>query len=236
MLEAIRHTGAKSRFFQASSAEMFGGSQSEKQSEMTPFAPKSPYGAAKAFAHYMTVNYREAYGIYASTGILFNHESPLRGLSFVTRKITDAVARIELGLISTLELGNLDPHRDWGYAKEYVEGFWRVLQADAPDDYVFASGRSTTVRDFASMVFKAVGIELEWRGAGEGEVGSCKRSGRVFVRIRRALRRPAEVNFLCGDAGKASSRLGWRPCTTLEQICDMMISRDRQRVSNGERT
>jgi GDPmannose 4,6-dehydratase len=236
MLEAIRHTGAKYRFFQASSAEMFGGSQSEKQSEMTPFAPKSPYGAAKAFAHYMTVNYREAYGIYASTGILFNHESPLRGLSFVTRKITDAVARIELGLISTLELGNLDPHRDWGYAKEYVEGFWRVLQADAPDDYVFASGRSTTVRDFASMVFKAVGIELEWRGAGEGEVGSCKRSGRVFVRIRRALRRPAEVNFLCGDAGKASSRLGWRPCTTLEQICDMMISRDRQRVSNGERT
>ncbi|MGA8615443.1 MAG: GDP-mannose 4,6-dehydratase [Xanthobacteraceae bacterium] len=235
MLEAIRHTGAKSRLFQASSAEMFGGSQSDKQSEMTPFAPKSPYGAAKAFAHYVTLNYREAYGIYASTGILFNHESPLRGLSFVTRKITDAVARIELGLISTLELGNLDPRRDWGYAKEYVDGFWRALQADAPDDYVFASGRSTTVRDFASMAFKAVGIELEWRGTGEEEVASCKRSGRAFVRVRPALRRPAEVNFLCGDAGKASSRLGWRPSTTLEQICDMMISRDRQRISNGER-
>ncbi len=163
------------------------------------------------------------------------HKSPLRGLSFVTRKITDAVARIELGLISTLELGNLDPRRDWGYAKEYVDGFWRALQADAPDDCVFASGRSTTMLHFASMAFKAVGIELEWRGTGEEEVASCKRSGRAFVRVRPALRRPAEVNFLCGDAGKASSRLGWRPSTTLEQICDMMISRDRQRISNGER-
>ena len=234
MLEAIKHTRSKSRFFQASSAEMFGGSQSDRQSEATPFAPKSPYGAAKAFAHYMTLNYREAYGLYASTGILFNHESPLRGLSFVTRKITDAVARIEVGLASTLELGNLDPRRDWGYAREYVEGFWLSLQADAPDDYVFASGRSTPVRDFASMAFRAAGIDLKWQGAGEGEVGYCQRRGHVFVRVKSALRRPAEVNFLCGDAGKASSLLGWRSVTPLEQICDIMIARDRQRLSNGE--
>jgi GDPmannose 4,6-dehydratase len=236
MLEAIRLTGARIRFFQASSAEMFGGSQSTKQCETTPFAPRSPYAAAKVFAHYLTINYREAYGIFASTGIVFNHESPLRGLSFVTRKITDAVARIERGLESMLELGNLDARRDWGYAKEYVDGFWRTLQADAPSDFVFASGRSTTVRDFASMSFKAAGIDLEWRGRGEEEVGYCDRVGRAMIRINRAFFRPTEVDFLCGDYSKASSVLGWRPEATLEAICEMMLERDRQRVSNGERT
>jgi GDPmannose 4,6-dehydratase len=236
MLEAIRQTGIKARFFQASSAEMFGGSQSSKQSETTPFAPRSPYGAAKVFAHYLTINYREAYGIFASTGILFNHESPLRGLNFVTRKITDAVARIERGILSTLELGNLEARRDWGYAKEYVEGFWRTLQADEPGDFVFASGRSSTVRDFASMTFKSAGFDLDWRGRGEEEVGYCARSGRALVRINRAFMRPAEVDFLCGDFSKASSVLNWRPGTTLDAICEMMLARDRLRVSNGERT
>jgi GDPmannose 4,6-dehydratase len=236
MLEAIRQTEGRVRFFQASSAEMFGGSQSTKQSETTPFAPKSPYGAAKAFAHHMTVNYREAYGIFASTGILFNHESPLRGLSFVTRKITDAVARIELDLMPVLELGNLEARRDWGYAKEYVEGFWLTLQADAPGDFVFASGRSTTVREFASEAFKAAGIDLEWQGLSEEEVGYCERAGRPLVRVNRALFRPAEANFLCGDFSNASSALGWRPGTAVNAICRMMLERDRQRVLKGERT
>jgi GDPmannose 4,6-dehydratase len=157
-------------------------------------------------------------------------------LSFVTRKITDAVARIELGLASTLELGNLEARRDWGYAKEYVEGVWRTLQADAPGDFVFASGRSTTVRDFASMAFKAAGIDLEWRGRGEEEVGYCGRAGRALVRINRVFFRPAEVDFLCGDSNKASSVLGWRPETTLDAICAMMLESDRQRVSKGDRT
>jgi GDPmannose 4,6-dehydratase len=236
MLEAIRQTGAKARFFQASSAEMFGGSQSSKQSEATPFAPRSPYGAAKVFAHNITVNYREAYGIFASTGILFNHESPLRGLTFVTRKITDAVARIEKGLASTLELGNLGARRDWGYAKEYVDGFWRTLQADAPGDFVFATGQSWFVRDFAEVTFKAAGIDIEWRGRGKDEVGYCARSGRPFVRIDPTFFRPTEVDFLCGDFSKASSVLGWSPQTPLDAICKMMLERDRLRVANGERT
>jgi GDPmannose 4,6-dehydratase len=236
MLEAIRQTGAKARFFQASSAEMFGGSQSTKQSETTPFAPRSPYGAAKVFAHHITVNYREAYGLFASTGILFNHESPLRGLTFVTRKITDAVARIERGLASTLELGNLGARRDWGYAKEYVDGFWLTLQADAPGDFVFATGQSWFVRDFASVAFKAAGIDIEWRGQGKDEVGYCGRTGRAFVRIDPAFFRPTEVNFLCGDFSKASATLGWSPKTPLDAICKMMLERDRLRVANGEST
>jgi GDPmannose 4,6-dehydratase len=236
MLEAIRQTGSKARFFQASSAEMFGGSQSTNQTETTPFDPKSPYGAAKIFAHYLTVNYREAYGIFASTGMLFNHESPLRGLSFVTRKITDGVARIECGQSSVIELGNLDPRRDWGYAEEYVEGFWRTLQADSPSDYIFASGRSTTVRDFASMAFKAVGTELDWRGRGEDEIGFCSQKGTALVRVNREFIRPAEVNFLCGDFGKAHSVLGWQPQTTVEQICSIMVTKDRERVARRERT
>lgn len=236
MLEAIRQTSAKVRFFQASSAEMFGGSQTSKQSETTPFAPKSPYGAAKAFAHYATINYREAHGIFASCGILFNHESPLRGLSFVTRKITDAIARIELGLVPVLELGNLEARRDWGYAKEYVEGFWRTLQADAPGDFVFASGRSMTVREFASIGFKAAGIDLEWQGRGVDEVGYSARVGRALVRINPAHLRPTEVDFLCGDFSHAASALGWKPQTTVDAICTMMLESDRQRVAKGQRT
>lgn len=229
-------TGSNCRFFQASSAEMFGGSQSGKQSEATPFAPKSPYAAAKVFAHHMTMNYREAYGIYASTGILFNHESPLRGLNFVTRKITDAAARIKVGLASVLELGNLNPHRDWGYAKEYVDGFWRALQADIPDDYVLASGQSMSVRDFASIAFRAVGINLEWRGHGDQEIGYSDSDGRTVVRVNRALLRPVEVDSLCGDSGKAYSVLGWRPQTTVGEICEMMVARDLERISKGEWT
>jgi GDPmannose 4,6-dehydratase len=237
MLEAIRQTTSKARFFQASSAEMFGGSQKSQQSETTPFDPKSPYGAAKAFAHHLTVNYREAYGLYASTGILFNHESPLRGLTFVTRKTTDALARIEAGKIPTLELGNLESRRDWGYAKEYVEGFWRTLQADAPGDYVFASGSTTSVRDFATLAFKCAGIDIEWRGKGESEQGYRRGStGGPLIRINPEFIRPAEVNFLCGDASRARSVLGWEPKATLQFICDIMLARDRERVAKGERT
>jgi GDPmannose 4,6-dehydratase len=237
MLEAIRLTGIKTRFFQASSAEMFGGSQKSKQSESTPFDPKSPYGAAKAFAHHMTINYRESYGLYASTGILFNHESPLRGLTFVTRKITDALARIEAGEIACFELGNLESRRDWGYAKEYVEGFWRTLQADWPGDYVFASGSTTTVRDFATLAFQSAGIDLEWRGTGEQEGGYRRgQGGEPVIRINPDLFRPAEVNFLCGDSSRAFSVLGWQAKATLQFICENMLARDRERVARGERT
>ena len=236
ILEAIRLTGAQVKLFQASSAEMFGGSQSTQQSETTPFNPRSPYAAAKVFAHHIAKNYREAYGIFVSTGILFNHESPLRGLTFVTRKITDAVARIERGILPELELGNLDALRDWGYAPEYTRGFCKTLQADAPDDFIFASGHSTTVRDFASITFRAAGLDLEWQGHGDGEVAYCSELGRVVVRVNPAYRRPTEVDFLCGDYRKAEAKLNWRPETPLETICEIMLERDRIRVERGEYT
>ncbi|MEI9915742.1 MAG: GDP-mannose 4,6-dehydratase [Methylovirgula sp.] len=236
LLEAVRLTKARSKVFQSSSAEMFGGSQATRQTELTPFNPRSPYAAAKVFAHHIVVNYREAYGIFASTGILFNHESPLRGLTFVTRKITDAVARIERGLQSLLELGNLEARRDWGFAPEYTEGFWRTLQADKPGDYIFATGRSTTVRDFTSMAFKSAGLELEWAGKGVQETAHDSRTGRRLVSINPAFFRPTEVDFLCGDFGRAEATLGWRPETTLSSICTAMLERDRRRVAAHEFT
>lgn len=236
LLEAIRQTRAKTKLFQASSAEMFGGSQRERQTELTPFNPRSPYAAAKVFAHHMVINYREAYGIFASTGILFNHESPLRGLSFVTRKITDAVARIERGLIPAVELGNLEAQRDWGSAPEYTEGFWRTLQADSPGDYIFATGHSTKVRELASMVFAAAGLELTWQGSGVEEVGHCKHFNHPVVVVNSGYFRPTEVDFLCGDFSKAKSDLGWRPQTTLKEICASMLERDRLRLARNEFT
>lgn len=233
MLEAIRTIDRNIRFYQASTSEMFGKVQAVPQIETTPFYPRSPYGVAKLYAHWMTVNYRESYDIFGSSGILFNHESPLRGREFVTRKITDAVAKIKLGKLDLLELGNLDAKRDWGYAKEYVEGMWRMLQADEPDTYVLATNRTETVRDFVTMAFKAVGVDIEWRGEGETERGMDAASGKVLVRINPRFYRPAEVELLIGDASKAREKLGWEATTSLEELCRMMVEADLARNERG---
>ncbi|MYN20962.1 GDP-mannose 4,6-dehydratase [Rugamonas sp. FT107W] len=233
LLEAIRIVNPKIRFYQASTSEMFGKVQAVPQKEDTPFYPRSPYGVAKLYAHWMTVNYRESYGIFGCSGILFNHESPLRGREFVTRKITDSVAKIHLGQLDVLELGNLDAKRDWGYAKEYVEGMWRILQADEPDTYVLATNRTETVRDFVSMAFKAVDVALAWSGAADHEIGTCKKTGKVLVRVNPKFYRPAEVELLIGDPAKAEKALGWKPKTTLEQLCQMMVEADLRRNKAG---
>jgi GDPmannose 4,6-dehydratase len=233
LLEAIRIVNPKIRFYQASTSEMFGKVQAVPQKEDTPFYPRSPYGVAKLYAHWMTVNYRESYGIFGSSGILFNHESPLRGREFVTRKITDSVAKIHLGLLDVLELGNMDAKRDWGYAKEYVEGMWRILQADEPDTYVLATNRTETVRDFVSMAFKAIDVAIVWSGAADNEIGTCKKTGKVLVRVNPKFYRPAEVELLIGDPAKATEKLGWTPKTTLEELCQMMVDADLRRNKAG---
>jgi GDPmannose 4,6-dehydratase len=229
-LEAIRNIDLGIRYYQASSAEMFGKVQAVPQNERTPFYPRSPYGVAKLFAHWMTVNYRESYGLFGCSGILFNHESPLRGLEFVTRKITDGVARIRLSDAGPIELGNLGARRDWGYAKEYVEGMWRMMQAETPDTYVLATNRTETVRDFATMAFAAAGMDVEWTGRDENERGICPATGRELVRINPDFYRAAEVDLLKGDASKARDLLGWKPRTTLEQLCAIMVTADMERV------
>jgi GDPmannose 4,6-dehydratase len=233
LLEAIRIVNPKARFYQASTSEMFGKVQAVPQIESTPFYPRSPYGVAKLYAHWMTVNYRESYGIFGSSGILFNHESPLRGREFVTRKITDSVAKIVLNKLDVLELGNLDAKRDWGYAREYVEGMWRMLQADQPDTYVLATNRTETVRDFVTMAFKGANIDVEWKGQGEQETGHCGRTGKQLVRISPKFYRPAEVELLIGDPSKAQRELGWKASTTLEQLCQMMVDADLRRNELG---
>jgi GDPmannose 4,6-dehydratase len=233
MLEAIRIVGSDSRFYQASTSEMFGKVQAVPQCESTPFYPRSPYGVAKLFAHWITVNYRESYGIFGSSGILFNHESPLRGQEFVTRKITSSIARIRAGKQEVLELGNLSAKRDWGYAKEYVDGMWRMLQASKPDTYVLATNRAETVRDFATMAGKAAGIDLVWEGEDQREVGIDRRSGKVRVKINDRYYRPAEVDLLIGDRSKAERELGWVPHTTLEKLCEMMVDADIRRTERG---
>lgn len=233
LLEAIRIVNPSIRFYQASTSEMFGKVQSIPQSEDTPFYPRSPYGVAKLYAHWMTVNYRESYGIFGCSGILFNHESPLRGLEFVTRKITDSVAKIKLGKLNTLELGNLDAKRDWGYARDYVDGMWRMLQVDEPDTYVLATGRTETVRDFVGMACNAVGIDIDWQGKGENEIGYCKSSGKELVRVNPKFYRPAEVDLLIGDPKKAKEKLNWNATTDLEELCRMMVEADLRRNTNG---
>src|SRR5471032_649981 len=233
LLEAIRIVNPKIHFYQASTSEMFGKVQAIPQVEDTPFYPRSPYGVAKLYAHWMTVNYRESYDIFGSSGILFNHESPLRGREFVTRKITDSVAKISLGLLDVLELGNIDAKRDWGFAKEYVDGMFRMLQADEPDTFVLATNRTETVRDFVTMAFKAVGVELAWQGAADNEIATCKKSGKVLVRVNPKFYRPAEVELLIGDPAKAKAVLGWEPKTTLEQLCKMMVEEDLRRNKTG---
>jgi GDPmannose 4,6-dehydratase len=233
LLEAIRLVNRKIRFYQASTSEMFGKVQAIPQVEDTPFYPRSPYGVAKLYAHWMTVNYRESYDIFGSSGILFNHESPLRGREFVTRKITDAVAKIKLGKLDVLELGNIDAKRDWGFAKEYVEGMWRMLQAEQPDTFVLATNRTETVRDFVRMAFKGAGIEVDFRGQAEGETAVDVASGKTVMRINPRFYRPAEVELLIGNPERAKARLGWEPKTTLEQLCQMMVEADLRRNEMG---
>lgn len=233
LLEAIRIVNPAIRFYQASTSEMFGKVQAIPQIETTPFWPRSPYGVAKLYAHWITVNYRESYGVFGSSGILFNHESPLRGREFVTRKITDSVAKIALGKLDCLELGNLDAKRDWGFAKEYVEGMWRMLQADQPDTYVLATNRTETVRDFVTIAFKAAGITVEFRGKDEGETAIDTATGRTVMRINPLYYRPAEVELLIGDPAKAKADLGWEPHTSLEELCRMMVEADLRRNRAG---
>ena len=233
LLEAIRLVDPGIRFYQASTSEMFGKVQAIPQSENTPFYPRSPYGVAKLYAPWMTVNYRESYGMFCASGILFNHESPLRGREFVTRKITDAVARIVQGRLDVLELGNLDARRDWGYAKDYVDGMWRILQAERPDTFILATNRTETVRDFVTMAFKAAGIGIEWKGRADAETGHCSRSGKLLVRVSPKFYRPAEVELLIGDPAKALKELDWAATTPLEQRCAMMVEADLRRGATG---
>jgi GDPmannose 4,6-dehydratase len=234
LLEGIRIVNPKTRYYQASTSEMFGKVQAVPQREDTPFYPRSPYGVAKLFAHWSTINYRESYGLFASSGILFNHESPLRGREFVTRKITDTVAKIKLGKQDALELGNMDAKRDWGFALEYVEGMWRMLQADEPDTFVLATNRTETVRDFVLMAFAAAGYQLEWSGRAEQETGVDVATGKTLVRVNPKFYRPAEVELLIGCADKAREKLGWKPETTLEQLCQMMVAADLTRNAHHQ--
>lgn len=227
LLDAIKDLGQNPRFYQASTSELFGGlPETAPQSERTPFYPKSPYGAAKLYAYWVTVNYREAYGLFACNGILFNHESPRRGETFVTKKITRAVARIKQGRQEILTLGNLDAKRDWGYAKDYVECMWLMLQQDAPDDYVIASGEAYTVRQFVEWAFEAAGITIRWEGSGVQERGIDAATGTVRVQVGPQYFRPAEVDLLWGDPEKARTKLGWRPRTGIRELVEIMVNYD----------
>lgn len=233
LLEAIRIVNPKIRFYQASTSEMFGLVQAVPQVESTPFYPRSPYGVAKLYAHWMTVNYRESYDIFGTSGILFNHESPLRGREFVTRKITDSVAKIKQGKLDILELGNMDAQRDWGFAKDYVEGMYLMLQAERPDTYVLATNRTVPVRDFVTMAFKAADIDVRFEGSEENEVGFDVESGKPLVRVNPQFYRPAEVDLLIGNPEKAKKELGWEPKTSLESLCKMMVDADMKRNELG---
>jgi GDPmannose 4,6-dehydratase len=233
LLEAIRIVNPAIRYYQASTSEMFGKVQAIPQIETTPFHPRSPYGVAKLYAHWMTINYRESYNIFATSGILFNHESPLRGMEFVTRKITDSMAKIKMGKQDVLELGNMDAKRDWGFAKEYVEGMWLMLQVEKPETYILATNRTETVRDFVTMAGKAVGFDLVWQGTAENEIGIDRNTGKTLVRVNPKFYRPAEVELLIGNPEKAKRELGWEPTTTLEQLCQMMVEADIRRNETG---
>ncbi|MBR7619237.1 GDP-mannose 4,6-dehydratase [Phenylobacterium sp. 20VBR1] len=237
LLEAIRILGMekKTRFYQASTSELYGKVQEVPQSETTPFYPRSPYAAAKLYAYWIVVNYREAYGLHASNGILFNHESPLRGETFVTRKITRAAASIKLGLQDKLYLGNLDAKRDWGHAREYVRGMWLIVQQEQPDDYVLATGETTLVRDFVTKAFEETGVSLQWTGSGVDEIGTCSATGRVLVEVDPRYFRPTEVDLLIGDPTKAREKLGWVHETKWEQLCAEMVAADMIAVAREQR-
>ena len=231
ILDAIKRTSSHTKFYQASTSEMFGLIQEEKQSEKTPFYPRSPYGVSKLFAHSMTVNYRESYGIHASSGILFNHESPLRGREFVTKKITRQLSEIKLGLRKVMHLGNLDAKRDWGFAKEYVFGMWQMLQMDNPDDYVLATGQTASVRSFVEQSASCLEFELEWEGDGVSEVARDKKSGSIIVAVSDKYYRPAEVDILLGDPTKAKENLGWESQTKLPELAQIMVKFDYNELS-----
>jgi len=233
LLEAIRFVDPEIRFYQASSSEMFGKAREVPQTEKTPFYPRSPYGVSKLFAHWSTINYRESYGIFGCCGILFNHESPLRGKDFVTRKITDSVARISLGLQEVLELGNLNAARDWGFAGDYVEGIYRMMQHSEPDEFVLATKSTHTVRYFVEKAFEAVGTEIEWQGEGVNERGYDSKNGRELVRVSEQFFRPCEVDHLYGDPAKARSVLGWNYKVGLDELCEMMVNADIERNKRG---
>lgn len=230
-LDAIKDTGLKTKFYQASTSEMYGLVQEVPQTEKTPFYPRSPYGVAKLYAYWITVNYREAYGLFACNGILFNHESPRRGEIFVTRKITMAAARIKAGLQDKLYIGNLDAKRDWGYAPEYVEGMWRMLQHDIPEDFVLATGETHTVREFASLAFAELGVNISWEGQGKNEKGIDASTGRVLVEVDPNYYRPTEVDLLVGDASKAANLLGWKPRVSFEELVRIMVKADWDSIS-----
>ena len=230
-LDAIRETGTKTKFYQASTSELYGKAQAVPQTEKTPFYPRSPYGVSKLFGYWIVVNYREAYGLFACNGILFNHESPRRGEAFVTRKITIAAARVKLGLQPMLALGNLGAKRDWGYAPEYCEGMWMMLQQDVPDDYVLATGETHTVREFVDVTFRELGMPLAWEGEGANERGVDRASGKALVVVDPRYYRPTEVELLIGDATKARKKLGWVPKTKFEDLVVMMAKADYEKVS-----
>jgi len=229
LLEAIRILKMQDRirFYQASTSELFGKVQETPQRELTPFYPRSPYAVAKLYAYWITINYREAYNMHASNGILFNHESPIRGETFVTRKITRAVAAIERGLQRRLYLGNLDAKRDWGHARDYVDGMWRILQQETPDDYVLATGETHSIREFVELAFRRISRTIVWRGTGDDECGHCDRTDEVLVAVDPVYKRPTEVDLLLGDPSKAMTRLGWKHRTTFEQLVIEMVDADR---------
>jgi len=234
MLEAIREVNPAIKFYQASTSEMFGKVQAVPQNEGTPFYPRSPYAVAKLYAHWTTVNYRESYDLFACSGILFNHESPLRGIEFVTRKITCGLARIREGLQDVIELGNLDAKRDWGFAGDYVEGMWLMLQQAEADDYVLATGTTTSVRSFCDLAAAAIGCDLAWDGEGVNTVGIDRRTGKTVIRVNPKFYRPAEVDLLIGDPTKAREKLGWTAKTTLPELVEMMVKADVRRARAGE--
>lgn len=233
MLEAIRTVKPEARFYQASTSEMFGKVQEIPQKETTPFYPRSPYGVAKLYGHWITKNYRESYGMFACSGILFNHESERRGLEFVTRKITDAAVRISLGRQEYVELGNLDAKRDWGHSKDYVRAMWLMLQQDNPDDYVIATNETRTVREFAETAFRHVGIEVEWQGEGVDEIGINKENGKAIVKINKKFFRPAEVELLLGDPTKAENALGWKREISFSELVERMVKNDMEKELIG---
>lgn len=233
LLEAIRQLDPKIRFLQASSSEMFGMPRKQPQDEDTPLCPRTPYGAAKAYAHWMTLSYRDTYGTFACSAILYNHESALRSREFVTRKITDSVAKIRLGKLDCLRLGRLDTRRDWGFAPDYVEAMHRMMQADAPATYVLATGRTTSIRDFAAIAFRAAGFDIEFQGSGQHEFAVDRKSGHTVIRVDPALYRPIEPEHLVGNPARARADLGWEPSMPLDRICSEMVEADLRRNSSG---
>ena len=233
LLETIRNLGGKPKFYQASTSEMFGKAHESPQNEKTPFYPRSPYGIAKLYSHWMTINYREAWNIHACSGILFNHESPLRGTEFVTRKISQGMAQIALKKIKKINLGNLNAERDWGFAGDYVEAMWLMLQKDKPDDYVIATGETHSVRDFVHVAANSIDIDIEWNNEGNDEVGICKKTGNTIISVDKQYTRPSETDHLLGDASKAKENLGWKPSVNFQSLVNMMVEHDLKRMKDN---